>query len=311
MDYRDLIVSNLRDLYKMNEHTSKFKAIAYKKALNALPAGPIRGEQDLAAMAKGSIYTKIKTIIDTNTDLPDVIEYRNDDSYDAIDKLQGVHGIGPTKAKELYFTHNIKSVSDMIAKQNELKLNKVQTTGLRYYNDITQRIPYNEMCMHDRFIEEHISDMCQFKVVGSYRRKAPNSGDIDILITGPNNNLHQVIDRLMQSGYVAKDGVLAKGKVKFMGICKLNNCSVHRRIDILYTPENEHPFAVLYFTGNDKFNINMRSFVSKQKLTLNEQGLYTTDKQHVPHSFVTEHDIFEYLKIPYVEPEHRNDSVVF
>lgn len=314
MDYRERIANNLHHLFKMNQHTSKFKAIAYKKALNALPPGPIRSEDDIQCMAKGSIYAKIKTIIETNADLPDVVTYLNDDSYAAIDQLQTVHGIGPTKAKELYHTHHIKSVQDMIAKQDTLKLNKVQATGLRYYNDICQRIPYNEMLQHDRLINDTIDDLCKFKVVGSYRRKAADSGDIDVLITGPENNLHQVIDRLIDAGYVKKDGVLAKGKLKFMGICKLPNkpTHIHRRIDILYTPEEEYPFAVMYFTGNDKFNINMRTHVSKKGLTLNEQGLYNiAEKQHVQHRFHTERDIFDYLKIDYVEPEHRNEHVVF
>lgn len=310
VDHFDRIVRNLTALAKKYEHTSKFKAIAYRKALRALPPGPIYGVESVATLSKGSIQEKVLTIIRTGEDLEEVHELASDTTFVAIDDLVKIHGIGPAKAKELVEKHRIRSVSDLIARQSEVKLNNIQRTGLRYYNDISTRIPYEEMVRHENRLSELIGDICEFNVVGSYRRKAKSSGDIDVLITGSSNNLKDVVKRLLDQSYVVSDGVLASGVVKFMGICKLD--TVHRRIDILYTEPHEHPFAVLYFTGNDRFNVNMRTHVSVRGMVLNEQGLFDRDnKARVQHVFDTEHDIFDYLGYSYVEPEYRNEAVAF
>lgn len=275
-----------------------------------MPPHPICGEESVAALSKGSIKEKVLTIIRTGEDLEEVRELASDTTFAAMDDLVKIHGVGPAKAKELVEKHRVRSVADLLARQSEVKLNNIQRTGLRYYNDISIRIPYEEMVRHEQRLSELIGGMCEFKVVGSYRRKAKSSGDIDVLITGSSNNLKDVVKRLLDNSYIVSDGVLAAGVVKFMGICKLD--TVHRRIDILYTDPPEHPFAVLYFTGNDRFNVNMRTHVSARGMVLNEQGLFARDnKARVQHVFNTEHDIFDYLGYAYVEPEYRNEAVAF
>lgn len=302
---------NLTALAKKHEHTSRFKAIAYRKALKAILPGPIVCAEDVAELfPKGSIREKVLQIVQTGDDLEEVRELATDPRFAAMDDLLKIHGIGPAKAKELVEKDGVRSVADLIARSGEIKLNNVQKTGLKYYNDIVERIPYAEMVCHERRLHELIGPHCEFKVVGSYRRKAVSSGDIDVLITGPSNNLKAVVKRLIDSGYVVSDGVLASGVVKFMGICKLD--AVHRRIDVLYTEPHEHPFAVLYFTGNDRFNVNMRAHVSTRGMILNEQGLFDRQqKARVDHTFREERDIFDYLGFDYTEPEQRNESVVF
>ena len=63
---------------------------------------------------------------------------------------------------------------------------------------------------------------------------------------------------------------LAYGDKKYNGICKLGRLGKSRRIDIMYTKPNEYPFAILYFTGSDSFNKEMRQKCLKKGLSLNE-----------------------------------------
>ena len=74
----------------------------------------------------------------------------------------------------------------------------------------------------------------------------------------------------------------------------------------MFTKPDEYPFAILYFTGSAEFNLSMRKDLLDKNLSINEYSLkYNDTKQKVNHTFNTEKDIFDYLKIEYVEPQNR------
>jgi len=262
--------------------------------------------KDVEGVGGAKTQDKIKKIIETKTNIPEVDEYLSNDDYTIVDDLQKIHGIGPSKAKELFEIHNIKSIDDL--KNKKELLNNVQLMGLEYYDHIEKKIPYNEMVKHDDFITTSIKDIVEtYSIAGSYRRKTLESSDIDLLISGNTNLLDKVVELFTKKKYINTKAILAKGSVKFMGLCKLPRHKTYRRIDILYTNPNEYPFALLYFTGNYKFNVDMRRHALTKGYTLNEQGLYNLeDKSRVNTEFEKEEDIFEFLEYPYVEPTKRS-----
>ena len=90
-----------------------------------------------------------------------------------------------------------------------------------------------------------------------------------------------------------------------------------RRIDIkVYSPE-EYPFALLYFTGSEYFNRSVRWWADKKfhGLSLGDKGFrlesgakesrFKHDPRFKGVTFTTEKDIFDFLKLQYVEPEDR------
>ena len=89
----------------------------------------------------------------------------------------------------------------------------------------------------------------------------------------------------------------------------LPSSSTHRRIDSLYTPKDEYPFALLYFTGSKIFNTVMRARALSMNYSLNEHGIYKMDGKKkgdkVQHHFATEKDIFQFLHMEYKEPHQR------
>ena len=84
-------------------------------------------------------------------------------------------------------------------------------------------------------------------IVGSYRRGAADSGDIDVIITSGADDMgvHKRFVKELQSSGIITD-VLSTGKTKTLAIGKLPDSDKHRRIDIMYSPPDEYSFCLLY-----------------------------------------------------------------
>jgi len=54
--------------------------------------------------------------------------------------------------------------------------------------------------------------------------------------------------------------VTDRGCESYMGVGKVKGSSKARRIDIKVYPKEQYGFALLYFTGSDYFNRDMRLF---------------------------------------------------
>ena len=133
-------------------------------------------------------------------------------------------------------------------------------------------------------------------------------------MTHPNDKreyFNQFVDSLISQGYLIDN--LAYGDKKYMGYGKLfSKDNIPRRIDIIYCPPNEYPFAILYFTGSGSFNVKMREYASKKGFRLNEKGLIDLKTQKgVNHTFTSEEDIFAYLGLTYVQPNDRIETYKF
>lgn len=92
---------------------------------------------------------------------------------------------------------------------------------------------------------------------------------MDILITrSDNQNVAGMLEPLLL--HLEKEGFLHErlgntrksgaGSEMYMGVCKAPKDPHYRRIDIKVYPKGQYGFAVLYFTGSDQFNRQMRLF---------------------------------------------------
>lgn len=59
----------------------------------------------------------------------------------------------------------------------------------------------------------------------------------------------------------------------FKGACQLCVKSAVRRLDIRLTPHDQYWCSILYFTGSDIFNKEMRTVALQKGFTLNEYSL--------------------------------------
>ena len=255
-----------------------------------------------------NIIKKLKEIEETGKS-----SYIERAKTDPLQNLTEIHGIGEKKAKEL-INKNILSREQLKTslKNDSTLLTNAQTLGLIYYNDIIQRIPREIIQKYEielKNILKQIDDKAILEIVGSYRREHNTSGDIDIIISHPENKewiFSKFLDILKDKKIIID--FLSKGNKKSLTIAKLET-DIARRLDFLYSPPSEYPFATLYFTGSKAFNTVMRDYAVKNGYTLNEHGIYRLingkkgDK--IERNFKIEEEIFTFLNLQYKEPKER------
>jgi len=306
------IMDELADI--MSRQGEPFKSRAYKKAAETIISFPT----DIADVEQLNDKPGIgKTIMDKliefqKTGTLKVIERERNNPLNVFTKI---YGVGPKKAKQLV-DDGITTLSQL--KENESKLNDTQKIGLQYYQPLQQRIPRDEIekfaQAFDTIFKEVSPGGSKYEIVGSYRREAQNSGDIDVIITNNDNNItafNAFLDKLISDNIIIE--VLTRGKTKSLTIGKLpsimNENAIPRRIDILYTKPKEYAFATLYFTGSKAFNTVMRQRALDLGYTLNEHGLskMVSGKKGelLTNDFPTEQSIFEFLGMKYKEPRER------
>ena len=301
------IMEELSDI--MVRQGEPFKARAYKKASEAIMAYPndVTNAKQLDGVSGigKTIMEKLEEYQKTGT-----LRILERERKNPLNLFTRIYGVGPKKAKQL-IEDGITTIDEL--KENEDKLNDTQKIGLKYYEPLTKRIPRDEI---EKFNEKFASifkevapEGSKYDVVGSYRRGAKNSGDIDIIITNNENNIdafNKFLDKLISEKVVIE--VLTRGKTKSLTIGELDG-SIPRRIDFLYTNPTEYAFAVLYFTGSKAFNTVMRQRALDMGYTLNEHGLSKMvsgkkgDKIDI--EFTDEKSIFDFLGMKYKEPNER------
>jgi DNA polymerase lambda len=316
MNAKDKILDSLETLRIRDlQSGDKFSALAYTKAIRELKKvdsiTSVKDVEKVAGVGK-KIKEKISEILETG-ELKAAVKAKEEVPIELYKNLLNIYGVGPVKAKELIKKDNIKSIDELKLKP-EL-LNEVQKKGLKYYDDSLLRIPRSEMEQHEKLIMSHIESPIEAIIVGSYRREAPTSGDIDVLLKVPESfskkqmkeYFEGFIKTLQNKKYLID--ILGLGEKKCLGIVKFDEDSVARRIDFLVTPEKEYPYAVLYFTGSDSFNVGFRKYVLSKGYTLNEHGMKETsgDKKEVE-GIRTEKEIFKFFNLKYIKPKNRKDE---
>lgn len=266
--------------------------------------------KDIKGIGKKTLE-KIDNLL-TNTELNTNLNTESnniDNSITEIRKLMNITGIGPSKAKKL-IENNI-NFNDLIkAYKNQdtnilTQLTHHQILGLKYYDDLNFKIPRNIIDLFDNILKKKFN--YNYKICGSYRREKTESGDIDVLICNNNKEtlkLKTIVDELTKYNILI-DNLTMSGNTKYMGFAKIDMYKYAVRIDIRLISIKSYPFAILYFTGSKKINTIMRNKAIKLNYKLNEYGLYDKNNNFVE-NLNNEKDIFEFLKLDYIEPFNRN-----
>ncbi|XP_003705358.1 DNA polymerase beta isoform X1 [Megachile rotundata] len=310
--------------YERNVSKNIYKYNAYRKAAGTLGSLSERVKSGQEARKLPGIGEKIAKKIDeflSTGKLQKLEDINKDESNVAINLLTRVSGIGPAKAKELV-DNGIKTLNDLKKHQN--KLNHHQKIGLKYFEDFEKKIPREEIEQIEKIMKDAVTKLSNeyiLTICGSYRRGKNESGDIDVLLTHPTYTskekeskkkislLKNVVECLEKKDLITD--TISLGPTKFMGVCHVphNDNKPQRRLDIRLAPYDQYYCAVLYFTGSDLFNKNMRAHALEKNYTLNEYTLKRLTPEGTPGKpeiITCEEDIFRILGLPYKEPKDRN-----
>lgn len=273
--------------------------------------------KDYKNIGKG-IMGRIDEIINTGK-LEEVKEADiNGKHLEYVDELMKIFGIGRVKAYEIYTKYNIKSIDELkeAVKKGNIDLPENILKGIKYIDKIKVNIPRAEMdAIYSKLIFTGISldPEMDVRVCGSYRREKDTSNDIDVIISHPSiktkkqsensDLLFKFVSILENEKFIIDDFTSKNVPTKYMGVCKLTKTGLLRRLDIRFMPQESYYTAILYFTGSDNFNRQMRSVALSMGYTLNEYRLLGDDNK--PMKVNSEMEIFDLLNMEYVQPKER------
>lgn len=237
----------------------------------------------------------------------------NQEKEKVIETLCTVTGIGQKRAGDLYKL-GIKTVEQLrvAIKEGKIKSTHHIDIGLKYYEEITQRIPRGEIIVMEKILKDCLDNLLctyKFSICGSYRRGCETCGDIDVLITdtAPKKsgaNLPKYVEMLRETGFLIDDLTIG-GFKKYMGVCQLSKRSIPRRIDIRWVDYSQFYAALIYFTGSKIFNINIRNKAIQKGYSLSEYG-FKEKKSGKVITVDSEEELFDILDLEYVKPTDRD-----
>lgn len=224
------------------------------------------------------------------------------------EELQSVIGIGRKLALDLVKS-GVSSLSDLKKKKIYEMLPLAAQIDIKYKP--IRPIPRHMIVYFEDVLKTIKSIRFPFVIVGSYRRGAPSSSDIDVLVR---EDFVNKLDTLALISTINQDvkrfitiyPPYATGPQKISTVVRLNKYRTNVKVDFFISPKEELPFAILYSTGSKEFNIKMRQLAKKKGYLLNQKGIFKSGVLIDPSKFKREQDIFYFLGMDYLSPKQRN-----
>jgi DNA polymerase (family X) len=230
-----------------------------------------------------------------------------------------ISGLGPKKIQALNQKLGVDSVAKLEAACKKGKVATLDGFGEKTQTNILEGIERRRAYANRHLLSDALRaaeplleglrghpDVVRCGTAGSLRRSKEVIGDIDLLASS--KNPAAVIDFFVKQDGIIK--VTAKGDTKASVILDGGI-----QCDLRVVSDKEFPFALAYFTGSKEHNIVMRQRAIARGLRLNEYGLFKSKEEtRDPKLLVpcrSEDEIFGKLKLPFIEPELREDHGEF
>ncbi|HLD50959.1 MAG TPA: DNA polymerase/3'-5' exonuclease PolX [Patescibacteria group bacterium] len=237
---------------------------------------------------------------------------------DGMFALIGLRSIGAKKAFKLAHAFKLDSRESAIEKLKEVAENhKIQTLegfGEKSEAQILEAINQSKLTKNEkpRMLYVHAEQVvnriimymkeCEFvekiDALGSYRRKNPTVGDIDIVVA--TSNFDEVAKHFLEFPEIAE--VLTRGEKKVM-VVLTNDAQVDLRLS---TPQS-YGAMLQYNTGSKQHNILLRQYALDKGFSLSEYGIKRKGMEDIK-EFATEEEFYGFLNLEYIPPEMRHGS---
>ncbi|KAI4759958.1 Nucleotidyltransferase [Aureobasidium sp. EXF-3400] len=228
----------------------------------------------------------------------------NDDELKVQRLFYNIWGVGATTAREFYKEKGWRDLDDVV-EYGWSKLTRVQQIGVKFYDEFLLPIPRSEVediasTIHQHAVKVRDKGM-QSLVVGGYRRGKENCGDVDIILSHPDedqtlNIITDIVASLEEEGWITHTLLIStttsnrsqqtlplntssahghgfdsldKALVVWQdpsfdsdpSDTKKKNPNPHRRVDIIIAPWKTVGCAVMGWSGGTTFQRDLRRYV--------------------------------------------------
>lgn len=286
MDNLDIarVLEDMADLLEI-QGANPFRIRAYRNAVRTVEtqSRPLRvmveeGE-DLTELPNigDSVAKHITELLETGT-ISRMEEITREFPRSLIE-LTRLDGVGPKKARKLFEELDVETVDDLAEALEAERVQELGGFGKKSAEKIARAVERHRNRV-GRFllddVETLVSGVLQhmdaapgverIEIAGSLRRRKETIGDVDLLAQCEGDGA-SVVDHFV--AYPGAARVEAQGGTK-------GNIVLHSglSIDLRVIPQRSFGAALQYFTGSKEHNVAMRTRAVKQKLRVNEWGVF-------------------------------------
>ncbi|KAL8802045.1 MAG: hypothetical protein Q9182_004058 [Xanthomendoza sp. 2 TL-2023] len=139
-----------------------------------------------------------------------VKDIQNDHALKVLRLFYEIWGVGATTAREFYYDKKWQDLDDIV-EFGWGSLSRVQQIGIKYYDDFLLKIPRTEVKAIADIVTRHaqkaVDERVQCIIVGGYRRGKSGSGDVDLILSHPEQSataglVDKVVRSLEQEGWI-------------------------------------------------------------------------------------------------------------
>lgn len=321
------VLEELADLLEI-QGANPFRIRAYRNAVRTVEnlTRPIRsmveaGEDltELPAVGK-DLAEHITELVETGrmTRLEEVAEV----IPRTLVELMRLEGVGPKKARKLFDELGVRTVDDLEEAVQADRVESLEGFGKKSVQKILRAIEDHRKHVGRFLLDEveqlvapvlkHVRearDVERVEVAGSLRRRKETIGDVDLLALCEGDGT-PVVEHFI--AYPGAERVEAAGGTK-------GNIVLHSglSIDLRVIPRRSFGAALQYFSGSKEHNVAVRTRAVKQRLRVNEWGVYRIPEGVDPDTVEkeggerlageTEEEVYEALGMAWVPPELREN----
>ncbi|KAL8785304.1 MAG: hypothetical protein Q9213_003449 [Squamulea squamosa] len=143
-------------------------------------------------------------------------DIENDPVLKVLRLFYEIWGVGAATAREFYYDKKWRDLDDIV-EFGWSSLSRVQQIGVKYYDEFLLKIPRVEVEAIADVVERHakkvVDERIQCVIVGGYRRGKVESGDVDLILSHPEQSataglVDKVVRSLEQEGWITHTLIL-------------------------------------------------------------------------------------------------------
>ncbi|KAK0635530.1 hypothetical protein B0T17DRAFT_612383 [Bombardia bombarda] len=288
---------------------------AYSSAIATLSAYPYTLSTANEVARLPGCGSKIAVLYQEFKETGELEEAKTDEADPRLSVLKlfyEIWGVAETTAREFY-NKGWRDLDDVVEYGWD-SLTRVQQIGVKYYDEFQLKIPRAEVESISNTILKHANKVqrgFQMVIVGGYRRGKLQSGDVDVVLSHPDESatrefVERIVASLERAGYITHTLILSttntergqtpvswKGNEKKAGTGfdtldkalvvwqdpkwmsgEAKNPNPHRRVDIIISPWKTAGCAVLGWTSGTTFQRDLRRYCKKgRSLKFDSSGI--------------------------------------